>query len=245
MLVVLQTVEGVESASICKEEWQAFMEYFVGPLMAKAINERLLREVLKAPSYESPAPNHAKLTFAQVVAHTSKKLREANRALLARKWEKAPNVSYKAYQPSEVPFFVTIDNASVHSYWIDLYKKHLDWPGVSLLQLIRMPPHGHDLHQLVEHANGVVKSHVTKKIRALMRRTAGQHIISADDIHLFVQEGKVLFTAESHEKNIRRVFECLKVVVAEKGEKVQVLTGSGKIVWAEGTRGWQAPNGIA
>lgn len=243
---MLQKVNGEETSAICREEFQAFMKYFVDPLMQKAVRDRMAKEALagaNAPTYDSPVSDK-KMNFTQVVCHTKVKFQEAYNALEHEKWHPEKNVSVLAYKPRAVPYYVTIDNAPCHSFWIDVYKKHLVQPGVPLMHLIRMPPHGHDLHQLVEHANGVVKVHASKGMHRLVCESSGNHVLSADDVHELVQEGIKLFTAESHARNVRRWKECLRIVAARQGEIVEVVNSSGKVLKTPGTQGGHACKGF-
>ena len=78
-------------------------------------------------------------------------------------WIAEKNVPVSAYRPSAWPYFLSYDRGTMHSWWTDTQQKvHLKLPGVPLMQFIRMPPRGHDLHQLVEHAIGAANGHVGK-----------------------------------------------------------------------------------
>ena len=84
----------------------------------------------------------------------------------ATHWRAFPHVPVEAYKPTtgagQWPFFVTLDRSTAHSFWLKWHKEHLLEPGFPLLQVLKICPRGHDLHQIVEHAIGVIKSHVYK-----------------------------------------------------------------------------------
>ena len=119
-------------------------------------------------------------------------------------------------------------------------------PGFPLLQIIEMPPRGHDLHQIVEHATGAMKSHVYRVLGAA--REAGKQLTTALAARA-VQEGIKLFTAESWDNNLVRLLECLQIVCAKRDEVVRferkTLDGEVTYVETRGSYGGYCPPGWA
>jgi hypothetical protein len=147
-------------------------------------------------------------------------------------WRTYPNVPKEAYKPTtakageqrglkvdQMPYFLTLDRCSSHSFWLKHNKEHLKTPGVPLLQLLKMPARGHDVHQIVEHAVGCIKNHVYKELAAA--RAQGREL-KTELIQKVVKDGSKKYTAASWEKNLIRLKECLKIVSADKGTPVTV-----------------------
>jgi hypothetical protein len=228
-------MDGEEAQGICKEEWKAFMKHFVDPLMQKAVLERLGREAGESPCYEGRTEGKL-YTFQDIVDNYHEKLADAYNGLEAKLWSPKAHVPRECYKPTEVPYFLSIDNAPVHSFW-EVYKKvHAIECGTSLLQLIRMPPHGHDLHQIVEHAIGVTKSHAKKKLRELAGLMAHQEF-SASMIYDAVQNGAKEFGVMAITNNLFRVKQCIKLVAAPAQVPMTVVDGRGNVMHTVGTGG--------
>jgi hypothetical protein len=137
------------------------------------------------------------------------------------------------------PFFVTVDNGPVHSFWLGRKDAgvHLEHPGCSLLQLLYMSPHGHDQHQIIEHTIGVVK----RLARAILREKAGHQVITP------VVGCKIMYDAvceiagqvsgTSISKGLLRMHNALRQVAAPRGTFLELFDSDGKRFVAEGTAG--------
>ena len=221
-----------EAGGFCRDEYQDFMTYFARPLIQKHIGER----------YALPESRTEKLpgcdqTFCEVVDTMRTKLQGAYecavpgdtlvRDVPRGHWRVHNKVPLSAYKPTtgagEWPFFVTVDRSTAHSFWIVYNKVHLDTPGIPLLQLLRVPPRGHDIHQIVEHAIGAMKVHVYKVLGTA--RAAGLELSTAL-VRQAIIEGCALFTAASWAANLPRLVNCLTLVAADQGEEVPVTTVS-------------------
>lgn len=219
----MQTVGGArEAQGFCRDEFTAWSTYFARPLIMNALRERYEREA-------------ADSDFRKTVDHYREALDGAWRRCLPHDdpthateadgvWRAATNVPVSAYQPTtgegQMPFFVTIDRSTAQNFWVVYEKEHIAYPAFPLLQLIRMPPRGHDLHQLVEHAIGVVKRHVRKVFRkqyAQCRKLTTQMAVDA------VREGAKRYTAESWSKNFVDLWYCLAIVAALETQKIEVV----------------------
>jgi hypothetical protein len=177
---VVQTVSGEEANNICKEEWQAFMKYFVRPMVERAVKTRLDNENKEAvvPTYtvhrKDPGTEQmvtSEETLQQICDYWTRELNGAFVALAHKQWYGEKLVPMSAYRPTTAdggtPFFVTLDNAAAHSHWLDYNGKrigHEPFPGVPQLQRPTIPSQEHDAHQVVEHAIGFIKSWVRKQL---------------------------------------------------------------------------------
>jgi hypothetical protein len=222
VLACIQIANGErEAAGLCREEYQAFLKHFAAPLIKQKIRERCVSRGDEEIDHDTGR------TFKQVYDEWQGNLKSAydccteyglcaKRAKNEGLWSAHKNVPRSAYEPSDVPFFLTIDNATCHSLWLDHEKVHLSSPGVSLLQLLRVPPFGHDLHQIIEHSIGVTKRHV----RASVKKKRGSDLVGQDvqacELLAWAEEGAARFTAESWAKNLDRLHICLQLVAAEK-----------------------------
>lgn len=225
-----------EAGGFCRAEFQAFVKYFATPLIQRAIGER----------YAWPESATEKLphgqTYCQVVDTWREQLQGAFECLVPasvgaryvpeQHWRAFDNVPCSAYKPTtgdgQWPFFASVDRSTCHSFWLDTKRQvHLEEPGIPLLQLIRMPPRGHDSHQVVEHAIGALKGHVTKRFNAA--RALGKQLTTAFMVQV-MQEGSKLFTALSWERNLPKWRNCLRLIAAEEGMPVTVTmtTKAGK-----------------
>lgn len=207
--------------SFCKTEMQDFFRYFVCPLAQKCIQTRKDREgaMREPPTYVCDG---RKVTFSGLVEHWKQELEDAYTGLTKGAWCAAPHVDIGCYQPTELPYFLSYDNAPAHSLWEDSKKNnnHLKRESMplSLLQIIRICPKGHDFHQLVEHAIGAIKGHVSRNLVGAMDH---QEPIESDLVWDLVQEAKGLFTDASWNANLVRLNHALRVIAAERSETVR------------------------
>ena len=232
--VAVQCVDGDEPGNICKQEFQAFIRSYVSPLVERKVQERLDSEEEEAitPRYtvnkigpDGVTAIPEQWTLQEICDFWQDELRGAYVGLRAKLWERRQKVSLKAYEPTcrstrgnPPPYFVTLDNAGAHSFWLTIKpRKHMLTQGVSLLQLVTMPPQGHDAHQLVEHAIGAIKGYVKKQLRKCVRE--GKKPTQAT-LHRAVKEGMLLYHAGSLARNIRQLRNCMRVVAARQGHNV-------------------------
>lgn len=301
--VFVQNVDGeTASQGFCREEFQAFMEYFVDPLMQRLVRERYQAEKRRRNFEESLRYDAVKKTFA-VVGHEQEAerqaLRNAKAAAISRGWQwvetpvwydeqkvaftqkatatsklpgDVPPTSYfghdvgksdsdsfcqivdewraklqgaykllvehgtkpapqgawfaelhvprSAYKPREWPYFVTYDRGTMHSWWSDTkQQKHVPRPGVPLMQIVRTPPRGHDVHQLAEHSIAPIKGHVNKVFK---KARMGNHKLTTALGYRAVQDGCKRYHAGSWGKNWWKLRECLFIVGADKGTKLRL-----------------------
>ena len=234
----VQTVGGTTAKGICKAEWQAYMKYYLHPLLEQAIQHRIRREANSNARYECGGEM---VPFERVVQHWGKQLQAAYRGLRQDKWQCSPGVEKDCYKPTEVPYFVSLDNAGCHSTWVGEAKDGVHLPRqefpVSLLQMLTIHPKGHDVHQIVEHSIGAIKSHVEKGMaRALLQGMP----LTTDLMWDLVMEGAQLFTAESWDKNMKRLHHALEIIAADSNE-VYEFEYKGKVRKIAGQAGNYAP----
>jgi hypothetical protein len=86
------------------------------------------------------------------------------------------------------------------------------------LQRPTIPPQGHDAHQVVEHAIGVIKSWVRKQLARARRE---ERVLTCKMLAGAVKQGQARFTAHSLAKNLKQLHVCMRVVAAEKSEVVR------------------------
>jgi len=136
-------------------------------------------------------------------------------------WFAHENVPKSAYEPTAVPYFVSYDRGTMHSLWTDTKQKvHLEKPGVPVMQIIMMPPRGHDLHQIVEHCIGVGKGHARKKLgQARVRREKLTTKLAYDAF----QEGISKFEQKVWHANFARLMIALKVVRTRPEDTVLLM----------------------
>ena len=234
----LQRMDGEEAGNICKQEFQDFLKYYVGPLVERAVQQRLDRENKAAvtPCYtvhkigpDGVTAIPVQWTLQQICDFWQAELVGAYIGLRAKLWFPQEHVSYAAYEPTcradrldgrkHPPFFVTLDNAGGHSMWLEAGSKHMDMAGKapSLLQIVTIPPQGHDAHQIVEHAISAIKAWVNKQLRLCLK--AGRQPTQAL-LDSAVKEGMLRFDAESLARNIRRLRDCMRVVAARTDKTV-------------------------
>ena len=243
----MQRVDGAKAQNICKYEFQALMEFFVSPLVELRVQQRL---DLDNAATVTPLYTVHKLsdngvtaipvqqTLQQICDYWRSQLNGAFVGLRAKLWSGQSKVPRTAYEPScrkcagagHPPYFVTLDNAGAHSFWLvakpKSKRKHMPRMGVSLLQLVTMPPQGHDAHQVIEHAIGAIKGHVNRRLRELKRE--GTKPTQAM-LHDAVRAGMLLFNAGSLARNIKRLRNCMRVVAAKERMKISFT----REVWSE------------
>lgn len=217
-----EKADGTSAQAFAKDEFQAFMRHFVDPLMQKTLSERYDKE--KNAPHSDGAPSK----FCQVYDDYKYKLKatyEQGQEFQGvesdeLRWRACKDVPLSAYKPRDVPYFVSYDRGNMHSFWEGVGQKvHERQPGVPLLHLLIMPTHGHDLHQIVEHAIGATKGHVNRELgraRALNRRPSTSMCYKA------VMDGSELYTKESWDRNLARLQNCLRIVAAPWDKQLTV-----------------------
>ena len=216
----MQTENGKVAESFCKSEMQDFFRYFVHPLAELCVAKRAQKEarMRDPPRYDCDG---RMVTFTELVQHWGDALQAAWRGLEMQAWYADPNVDKECYMPTKTPYFLSFDNAPAHSLWVNLKRKvHLsrDAMPLSLLQIIRICPKGHDFHQIVEHAIGAIKGHVARQLADA--RTNGEPI-ETDVLWDVVRDGCSLFTAKSWDANLTRLNHALAIIAAEREEIVR------------------------
>lgn len=250
---MVQTVGDEDAQAYCKDEFQAWSEHFARPLIQKAIGERYAAEAgVENSAFRATVDRwRQKLdgAFARCVPHDS----QAEKG--DTYWKTCKNVPLSAYKPTtgagEWPFLATIDRATVQNFWVVHERKHLHHPGLPLLQLIRMPPRGHDLHQLVEHAIGAMKGHVGRGLRAARREKGGVRNLTTQKVQELVREGCKLYDKDAWDANLPRLLQCIEVIATEKGKPTSVYVerkdaqGKKVKVMVRGTGGGYAPPALS
>ena len=231
----MQTVsDQAEASGFCKDEFQAWTAYCASRLIMKKIGERAQGDA----------------AFAQLVKQQGAALDNAFKRCVeadtpAQKgdgvWKAAPKVPRSAYKPTtsgwetvgnrqdadrfklaRQPFFATLDRGTAQNFWTVYDKFHLPEPPFPLLQCLRMPPRGHDLHQLVEHAIGVFKSAVQRALDRARRRHRCPTKLTTKQLVEAVKEGIAKFDAVSWDRNFPKLWECLAIVAADRGTVVKL-----------------------
>ena len=219
----MQKANGVDEAGgLCREEFQWFMRYFVDPLLQKAVTDRMQEE----PNAKKYMCMGVKVTYKQLVEHWHRELASAYDALTKGYWKgwakdghERNAIPMNLYLPTATPYFLSFDRSTAHSFWLDRTQvKHLSRANLrtSLLQLIRICPDGHDIHQTPEHAIGCIKGHVGRGIAAAVKD--GKKL-TMDFIYTLVHEGKKLFTADSWDANLERCWHALNVIARDVHEE--------------------------
>lgn len=217
----MQNEQGKPATSFCKAEMQDFFRYLVSPLAQQCIETRKQREgnMQEQPEYFCDG---RMVTFSGLVDHWKRELEAAYRGLTQGAWHAAPYVDKECYEPTEQPYFLSFDNAPAHSLWVNKKKQHnhlkRDSMPLSLLQIIRICPKGHDFHQVVEHAIGAMKGHVARNLVGAMEH---QEPIESDLVWDLVQDARSLFTADSWKANMVRLNHALRIIAAERFETVR------------------------
>ena len=243
--VCVQTADGKPAQGAVKEEWQDFMRYFVVPLIEKRLQERLAREstMHEPPTYKEHDPNEQPKTLAEIVNDVKNLFEDAWRGLQSGCWQAHASVNANAYHCSlSCPFFVTMDNGPIHSFWDDSKPKKIVDPGVCLLQCIFISPHGHDMHQVIEHCNSFVKRHTRKRLfrdvdACLNAGGEWSELKGCASIASSCTQYAAEFTAEMVDNNMPRLFNALRQIAADKGEKLELIERDGTVVQVYGTGG--------
>lgn len=219
---------------------QDFLRYFVNPLAEKCIKQRMHREAqMQNPPMYCCDGKH--VPFAEVVEHWKHLLQAAYRGLEVGAWHPFRGVYKSCYRPTETPYFLSYDNASAHSFWRDTaQKKHMTRCEmvVSLLQIIRISPKGHDIHQAVEHSIGAIKRHVAAE---LVQATLHQEPIGTDLLWDLVQDGKLKYSAASWKANMVKLTWALEVIAADHTEMIEFEYPKGRKRSFPGQAGNYAP----
>lgn len=239
---MVQTVSGEDSAGVCKEEFQAFFKWFLVPMAERAVEARLAREenMEEVPKYE--ASDGQMHTLREILSSLRGTLRDLYASLQQGLWsrynKKVPTAAYKPTDTAH-PYLVSMDNGPVHSFWDGAVAKgvHLEQPGLSLLQMVYMSPHGHDQHQIVEHTIGVVK----RKARRQVRKLAGQLELSpAESCRIMydsVMQACGEVTGSSISNGLLRMWNALRQVAAPRGTFLNLVQRDGSVIQVEGTAG--------
>lgn len=208
-----------EASGLCREEFQWFLRYFVDPLLQKTVRDRMQEE----PNAKKCMLNGVKVTFKELVDYWAKQLALAYDALtqgLWTSWAKgACAIANNLYLPTLTPYFLSFDRSTAHSFWADTQQTiHISRADlrVSLLQLIRICPHGHDIHQIPEHAIGCIKGFVRRGIAEAVKN--GKEL-TMDYIFTLVHEGKELYTADSWDANLERFWHAVNIVARDVHEE--------------------------
>jgi hypothetical protein len=211
----VQNEQGNEAQGLCKHEFQEFMIHAVHPLLVKDVQDRLKKNVQYTVSGKP---------LAEVVEEWRGMLRGAYEGLKEGLWRGRQGADIDAYKFDDdaTPYFLTLDNCPSYSFLgpggkvhnIELDKRFL----FCLLQIYHMPPHGHDLHQLVEHAIGVIKRAVQKWLNNLSQNLA---TVSHAEVQAQLNEAAKSYDNLSWRKNVHRLFVCMKIVAADVNEFVQ------------------------
>ena len=106
------------------------------------------------------------------------------------------------------------------------------------LQLLAIPPRGHDIHQNVEHCIGCCKKHTGKKLNSSKRSLREW---SHAELQSIVVAGARQYTDESWRANLRRLVQCLRVISTPVSVVIPVIKTSKKgretVVQRRGTEG--------
>ena len=221
----MQTIDGEQAQGMCREEFQWFVLYFLHPLLEKCVKDRLAAEENSIEVYDCGEGEYK--LFKELVDSWKSRLKDAYKGLEEKKWYGKGGggtakwkVPIECYSPSTVPYFVSFDNAPAHSFWVVRDKVHLARAdmGPGLLQCIRICPQGHDIHQIPEHAIGVIKGHCKKELSTAMKT---QNSVDNDLVYDAVQAAAANYTSESLDGNLVRLDHALKVISSEKTELVE------------------------
>lgn len=258
----MQTDSGEDAQGFCKEEFQSFLKWFVVPLCSDAVERRLqLEEAMQhVPQYE--CCDGSMRTLQQIVHDLHQTFTDAYAALEAGLWQpwnghkrqgskgKVPKHAYKPLPPHNrpqdedfIPYFISMDNGPGHSFWVGKKKRdgvHLNHIGCSLMQILYMAPHGHDMHQIVEHSIGVVKRKARKALREHYQKGDLTSHLGCILMYEAVMGVSASLTGESISNGLPRMWNALLQIAAPKGVFIDVVTRSGKTLRLEGTGGGYA-----
>ena len=197
----MQTLKGKKAEGPCREEFQAIMQYLVKPLILQQVHNR--RSLGKEETISGK-------TMQTVISEWGKRLQDAHEALTQKKWSTFSGATHeedvRAYKPTELPFFLSFDNAWSYSFWKDAKQKIFATPmPIPFLQCVHIAPRGHDLHQMPEHAIGCIKGHFT-------RHFANVDVLLSDLSHACFQKvvlaGAELYGKDAWRANIERWYKC-------------------------------------
>lgn len=97
--------------------------------------------------------------------------------------------------------------------------------SVLTVQMVAIPPHAPDEHQLPEHAIGTVKGHVTKIVRRTDRPVKDMRHTWLQEL---VRQGAAKYTADSWRENMHRLMQCLRLISAPTDQWVTVTHHAGE-----------------
>jgi len=99
------------------------------------------------------------------------------------------------------------------------------------MQLLSIPPHAHDIHQMVEHGIGCSKGHTGQEL------TAKKHSLdsmSHAELQQLVYAGAQKYTAASWDANVHRWIQCLRIISTPADQQITVykrkMQNNGEIV---------------
>lgn len=245
----MQTINGQEACSCCKEEYQAFQKYFVAPLANRALHARLARENAMeiVPTYQGTCRPR---TLQEIVDDMQRTMEDCYRGLEAKLWCRQAGVEMVAYKPRKdvLPFMITLDRGPAHSFWVGGRREntHLEDVGVSLLQIMYVCAHGHDLHQIVEHANGFIKGGTKTDLRQVVREGDGDR--SKAELCHAVFSGVETHRQRYNERGIinrtlPRLRAAIKQVASATDVDIEYVDSSGRTLRVKGSAGRYASLG--
>jgi len=91
------------------------------------------------------------------------------------------------------------------------------------MQVLSIPPHAHDIHQMVEHGIGCSKGHVSKELSASTRQLDD---MSHGEVQELVVEGARLYCAHSWDANVHRWMQCLRIISTPADQEITVIKRS-------------------
>lgn len=241
----MQNVDGKETQGVSREEFQAFIKYFVIPMIRKDIQKRL--EEANAMPNGIPPLSYSQKPLAEVVSEWQSMLHGASLAYDRGKWKSSYGNKAFKFAKDGVPFFLSLDRCPSYSFFIGKTRsKQIDCAefGISMLQILRIPPHGHDLHQIVEHAIGVLKHAVHVYLDNYPGIVRSQVVFS--DVVTQMEQAMPTYGATAWYKNMHRLKSCLLVVAAPREENVLVTKlrfDAARNSWA--TVPWKKVSGTA
>lgn len=222
-MTTLQTGTGKDAAGLVKEEVQLWFTHFLHPYIQKMMAE----EVQQNPH------------FAAIHQEWKDTVQRTYDAGVDRKWTPPPRVPLVHYQPNDYCCLLTMDNCPSHSMWA-VYNQEFRFCGISLLCLLRMPPNGHDLHQIPEHAIGCIKGHVGRQLAEWC--TTGRDV-TCEDVVNWVDQGTQLYGLAAIQANMLRLRHCLRLITADRDTLVTVVIKD-QVKVLRGLKGRYAPQGL-
>lgn len=181
------------------------MHYLVKPLILQQVNHR---------STLGEDATVSGVSMKQVVETWGRRLHEAYEALKQKKWKTFSGATHqedlRAYKPTALPFFLSMDNAWSYSFWKDSKGKEFADPvPIPMLQCVPIPPRGHDLHQMPEHAIGCIKGNFMRAFKCVDVLMSEYSHYDFQDI---VNSGQRLYGADAWRANIKRWYTCCLLV---------------------------------